>query len=900
MARSSRLWDNIVSRLEKSSRKLVERRKRLSEIKSRHLQLEQCENRLLLSIVPLIGPDGVLEGEEFTLTADVDLASSETVTEWTIDWGDGTTPQEISAPESGSYPLVWSENVTQVDDNTWTFTYTYSDGDDDHYIDLDADVFNGFSTTTESIYYPHLPGDADLDGDVDGDDEDIVTENTGIEKDATWRVGDFDGDGDVDASDYGIWDNNSGATRLNTAGLEVYDVPPTFTVSGDLFLPAGVAHTVTFSVDDPGDDEITSLTVYWGDGGHTSGSSGSWGDLTYDSENNTWTATHTYTGSDRWLNNISIQAVDSDSGFVSSLSYQGSLVVSTPVDESDDGDYSDGDLSLREALGLAYCHQGVETITFDLSSPYTITLNSSLEIDSDVIIEGSATNTPIIDANNNRAFLINTAGVEATISDMTITGGSASSGGGIFVDNATLNLSGLTFEDNTATNYGGAIYGANSSVINISDSTFNLNETTNYYGGGVYATGSGTEINITGSTFTENTAGASSGNGYGGGLAVYYGATGSISNTTFSSNDASYSGGGIAVYNAEATVTIADSDFTGNEAGANGGGLYSSGSQITISDGSTFTGNVAGNYGGGISGATSSIVNISNTTFYQNETTNYYGGGVYATGSGTEIHIAGSSFTENRAGFGGVGGGGYGGGVAVYYGATGSISSTTFSDNEAEYSGGGLAVYNAESNVTVANSDFIGNEAIANGGGIYVRTSLLTISDGSTFTGNVAGNYGGGILGSTSSVVNISDTTFDQNEATNHHGGGIYATSSSIFNITGSTFTGNKAAPNITNAGYGGGLYVISSADVTVTGSTFTGNTASNRGGGVTVYDADVTISNTLFDSNVADYGGGGVYAQHAATADIEDSTFIDNEAGLGGGLLSWGSVVISITNSDF
>ena len=53
-----------------------------------------------------------------------------------------------------------------------------------------------------------IPGDADLDGDVDLEDFIILKQNynTG----ATWREGDFDGDGDVDMDDFILLKQNFG------------------------------------------------------------------------------------------------------------------------------------------------------------------------------------------------------------------------------------------------------------------------------------------------------------------------------------------------------------------------------------------------------------------------------------------------------------------------------------------------------------------------------------------------------------------------------------------------------------------------------------------------------------------------------------------------------------------
>jgi hypothetical protein len=47
-------------------------------------------------------------------------------------------------------------------------------------------------------------GDADLDGDVDSDDFNILSFNFGLENTASWSDGDFNGDGNVDSDDFNI------------------------------------------------------------------------------------------------------------------------------------------------------------------------------------------------------------------------------------------------------------------------------------------------------------------------------------------------------------------------------------------------------------------------------------------------------------------------------------------------------------------------------------------------------------------------------------------------------------------------------------------------------------------------------------------------------------------------
>ncbi len=80
-----------------------------------------------------------------------------------------------------------------------------------------------------SIYYLNggnpkrlYRGDADLDGDVDDDDVDIL-ENNRTESGGTWATGDFDGDGDVDDDDRDILDDNYTGADIDPGTFDEWD-----------------------------------------------------------------------------------------------------------------------------------------------------------------------------------------------------------------------------------------------------------------------------------------------------------------------------------------------------------------------------------------------------------------------------------------------------------------------------------------------------------------------------------------------------------------------------------------------------------------------------------------------------------------------------------------------------
>jgi hypothetical protein len=123
-------------------------------------------------------------------------------------------------------------------------------------------------------------------------------------------------------------------------------------------------------------------------------------------------------------------------------------------------------------------------------------------------------------------------------------GGNSSSG--------TVSLSDCTLTGNTA-NTGGGI--SNHGTLTVTDSTLSANSSSTD-GGGIFNVGT---LTISGSTLSGNSAGADGGGVYNSG-----GGTVSVSGSTFSGNSASGDGGGIFNNGATGTVTVKDSDFTAN------------------------------------------------------------------------------------------------------------------------------------------------------------------------------------------------------------------------------------------------------------------------------------------------------------------------------------------------
>ncbi|MEZ5942415.1 MAG: VCBS repeat-containing protein [Planctomycetaceae bacterium] len=218
------------------------------------------------------------------------------------------------------------------------------------------------------------------------------------------------------------------------------------------------------------------------------------------------------------------------------------LVVST-LDDENDGDFSDGDLSLREAIEIANGRAGFETITFNggLSGQIALTLGQ-LEITDHVEVSGPGVNTlgvagdgtsNVFRVSNNDASFIDVIigriyiigggrGVRneenLTLENVVIFGNhTTATGGGINHDFGELVIRSSEISGNSATQGGGMEL--NSGTVFIINSTISENSSTGN-GAGILARGTAT-VNIVNTTISQNIVDSDQNGGDGGGLAVF-------------------------------------------------------------------------------------------------------------------------------------------------------------------------------------------------------------------------------------------------------------------------------------------------------------------------------------------------------------------------------------------
>ena len=289
----------------------------------------------------------------------------------------------------------------------------------------------------------------------------------------------------------------------------------------------------------------------------------------------------------------------------------GELVVST-LDDENDGDFSAGDLSLREAIALANEQEGADTITFDSAlSGGTIaideSLNRDLTISDSVTINGLGQDNLTLDGGF--VFDLPESDVQLTISGLNLVGSAVDSFGDLNIINTTISQSvsvGSSSSDNSSIISRGSLNLSGSNVIDssggdnlgilIESGTAEISNSTIANHEGVLG-GSGLliltdeTVNVTNSTIANNN------NRFVGGVANAGGGEVNITNSTITNNNGGLGSGGI--QNSSGTVTVTSTIVAGNSGGIGIGdvardGEYISGGNNLIGNGDDALGFVDG------------------------------------------------------------------------------------------------------------------------------------------------------------------------------------------------------------------------------------------------------------------------------------------------------------------
>jgi hypothetical protein len=258
------------------------------------------------------------------------------------------------------------------------------------------------------------------------------------------------------------------------------------------------------------------------------------------------------------------------------------------------------------------------------------TFAGALSIDKDVVIAGAGADKTVIElaAGGSGSVVTVSASVDATISGVTITGGSAALGGGIHSDGDLTLRGGVAVVDNNASDFGSAagIFNGAGGVLTLFDTRVTHNMAVDGVGGGIYNDGIAV---VKGSLIEENGAGF-----VGAGVYNEVGATMDLVNTIVSHNFSALSGGGIGN---KGTLAVRGGRIVDNTAQIFGGGILNIGElRLMATD---VTGNAAAfGWGGGLYNEGTAALRGSSVN---SNTADVEGGGIYNLGVvdllGTEV-----------------------------------------------------------------------------------------------------------------------------------------------------------------------------------------------------------------------------------------------------------------------
>ncbi|MDQ2785725.1 MAG: right-handed parallel beta-helix repeat-containing protein [Chloroflexota bacterium] len=544
-----------------------------------------------------------------------------------------------------------------------------------------------------------------------------------------------------------------------------------------------------------------------------------------------------------------------------------------------------GTCSLRDAVAYANAN-GNTTIVFQVGLGGTITLGSTLYLNTSMTILGPGANVLAVDGNNTATvFTINNSGasgVIVNISRLTIQHGNAGgqgAGGGISVFIANLNLLDSAVVGNTSGAGSGGIditvFSGSNSVVTITRSTISGNTS-----GAIFNEGS---LTVTTSTISGNTA---TGGGFGGGIRMASGSATIVQSTI--SNNAATNGGGISLAGGSASIenTIVAGNTLNGAAADVAGAVTSLGHNLigNTSGGSGFVpsdltdvnpllGPLQNNGGPAQTQAllpTSPALDVVPTTgagcpsadqrlvsrpqngacdigAYELAAAVSVQANAPADGNGTDLPFA----TISEA----VGNVVAGGAVSV---AANPRAFPTYNDHVTIDRN--VTITGAGASTTIVDGTNSGTIFTINAG-MIVTLSGVTIQHGANSSSGGGGIANHGSLALANSVV-------ANNGAGD--GGGIFSDGTGL-TLTASTVSGN------TSTSSGGGIFV-NGGTAQIIGSTISGNTLSARGAGI-FNDGTLTLTNSTVSDNAGRSGeiGGGIDNDSGGVLSLINGTMTRN-----------------------
>ena len=310
-------------------------------------------------------------------------------------------------------------------------------------------------------------------------------------------------------------------------------------------------------------------------------------------------------------------------------------------------------------------------------------------------------------------------------------------GGGVYVDKATLSMTGGSVEGNRAV-HGAGVYCVGRGLVEVSGGRIASTRAL-HRGGGVYSTGT---VMLEGGDVTDNRA------SFGGG--VFNAGTLHERSAVVSGNTAD---SGAGVYN-RGTASVEGGSIVGNAADGvqgSGGGVYNTG-RLVLGEG-IIAGNRALYTGGGLYNTRSGTVDMDGAGLSNNRA--LYGGGIY--NARGRVDIVTGDIVDNCANSTQFGGGG------IYNTGLLSCDRATIVHNASQGMGGGI--YNVGSVRLGASA--LSHNAAMNGGALYNRGSVE--AERAIIVHNAVDGMGGGVVNTGS--LELAGGTVAHNSA--RRGGGI-------------------------------------------------------------------------------------------------------------------------------
>ena len=593
-------------------------------------------------------------------------------------------------------------------------------------------------------------------------------------------------------------------------------------------------------------------------------------------------------------------------------------VIVTTLGDEDEGATALGepaDISLREAVNhapddaLIVFDSGLDGGTITLTTGRPISITKSLIINASDLTDGLT-----IDANNASRIMRIQPDVTAALHGLTLTGGfSPDVGGAILNDQATLSLSACTLSGNSASSGGGIFSdgGNGSATLSLSSCTLSSNSAdfNNGRGGGIFSNGrnGSATLNLSSCTLSSNSAESA-----GGGIFSTGGdegsATLSLSACTLSGNSAASFGGAIFSdgESGSATTDLIACTLSDNSATNRGGAIQSdgvTGGEATLSLlACTLTGNVAqeggGIYNRGISGGDASL-SLTDCTLVNNVASSS-GGAVFNDASSEDSPGSATVTFQNSIIAGNVA-------RLSFFGPdlaenTGAVTTATGNNLVSSLSGSNLRTAPPEE-ITLLGSDPVLLSPLGNYGGptqtmhpLADSPALLPQFDfvfgtdqrGFTFSGipTIGAVKRGGVL-------IVSDEATLRNaleESANTEGQVVLFNAGSTPGLDGVTITltsGQLEVPSSANglfidgSNLAGGLTIDAAeesrvllvnpgATAALHGLTLTGGRADSGGGGILNDQASLSLSAcTLFRNSTPGSGGGILNSGRGGTASL-------------------------------